>query len=86
MIFFDRLDFHNDYLTKTLIILRSIKKHFFSFVLSSSFLALDIDSMFRLGNLKRNDFENGSSGKLQTIQVKNFETVDFKRFKLGTSK
>ncbi|CAB5302818.1 unnamed protein product [Rhizophagus irregularis] len=50
-------------------------------VLSSSFLALDIDSMFRLGNLKRNDFENGSSGKLQTIQVKNFETVDFKRFK-----
>ncbi|CAB4395926.1 unnamed protein product [Rhizophagus irregularis] len=55
-------------------------------VLSSSFLALDIDSMFRLGNLKRNDFENGSSGKLQTIQVKNFETVDFKRFKLGTSK
>ncbi|GBC14259.2 hypothetical protein GLOIN_2v1771490 [Rhizophagus irregularis DAOM 181602=DAOM 197198] len=50
----NRLDFHNDYLTKTVIILRSIKKHFFSFVLSSSFLALDIDSMFRLGNLKRN--------------------------------
>ncbi|CAB4488303.1 unnamed protein product [Rhizophagus irregularis] len=32
----NRLDFHNDYLTKTVIILRSIKKHFFSFVGSSS--------------------------------------------------
>ncbi|CAB4437521.1 unnamed protein product [Rhizophagus irregularis] len=62
-------------------------------VLSSSFLALDIDSMFRLGNLKRNGkFRKWYGSELRNKMFKHFfqfgkfEMTTFeKRFKRETS-